>query len=190
MRELLATAIDLVLSFFVWVFLARLLFQLVRADFRNPLAQAIVRLTNPVIVPLRRVLPSVGRVDSASVVALVVAQALAIVLVQLALGFGAPSGLTLLVRTLFELAHQATQFFLYAVILYALLSWVVTDSYNPTSRLLADLVGPLLRPVRRMLPRLDGFDLAPLVLCGLLILLLKVLSLLAQNSVQLLAGIE
>jgi YggT family protein len=186
MRELLADAIELVLGFFVWVFLARLLFQLVRADFRNPLAQSIVRLTNPVIVPLRRVLPAIGRIDTASVVALVVAQALTIVLVRAVLGFGTPAGLGLFAETVADLAHQAVQFFLFAVILYAILSWVVTDGYNPASRLLADLVAPLLRPVRRILPRTDGIDLAPVVLCGLLILLLKLLE---RISAQLLASI-
>ena len=60
---------DTLLSLALYVVLARLLLQLARADFRNPIAQAVVRLTNPLIVPLRRVLPPIGKVDTASVVA-------------------------------------------------------------------------------------------------------------------------
>jgi YggT family protein len=175
MRELLADVVNLVFGFFVWVFLVRLLFQVVRADFRNPLAQAIVKLTNPVILPLRRLLPSIGRVDTASVVALIVIQAAAIGLVRVVIGYGLPDGGTLLVETLLDLLRQTLQFFLVAVIIWAILSWVAPDAYNPAGRLLSDLVGPLLRPIRRILPRLEGLDLSPMVLCALLLLLLKVI---------------
>src|SRR6266704_1199981 len=64
--------VDTLLSLVLFVVLARLLLQWVRADFRNPIAQAIVRLTNPFILPLRRILPPIGKVDTASVVAVVV----------------------------------------------------------------------------------------------------------------------
>ena len=82
MREL-SFLIDTVLSLVVGAFLLRLLFQLVRTDFRNPLVQAVVRITNPLVMPLRRVLPPVGRLDSASLVALLLAQLVRTALVML-----------------------------------------------------------------------------------------------------------
>src|SRR5579862_1825661 len=64
--------VDTLLSLALFVVLARLLLQWTRADFRNPLCQAIVRLTNPLILPLRRILPPIGKVDTASVVAVLI----------------------------------------------------------------------------------------------------------------------
>jgi YggT family protein len=175
MRELLADAIHLVVGFFVWAFLVRLLFQLLKTDFRNPFAQAIVKLTNPLVLPLRRVLPAIGRIDTASVVALLVVQAADIALVRVVVGYGLPDGSLLIVETLLELLRQTLQLFLVAVIIWAILSWVAPDGYNPAARLLSDLVTPVLRPIRRILPRLEGLDLSPMVACALLLLLLKVI---------------
>lgn len=177
MRDLLAEIIGWVFSFLVWAFLLRLLLQLVRADFRNPLAQAVVKLTNPVILPLRRVLPSVGRVDTASVVALVAAQAIGVVLVQLTLGGALPAAVPLVVRTVIELLRQTASFYLFAIFVWAVLSWIVPDGYSPAGRLLSDLVEPLIRPARRITPRLEGLDLSPLVVCALLLLVIKLIDL-------------
>ena len=66
--------VDTILTFAVYAFLLRVLLQIVRADFRNPLAQAVVALTNWLVLPLRRVLPPIGRADTASIVALIAVQ--------------------------------------------------------------------------------------------------------------------
>ncbi|HUO79565.1 MAG TPA: YggT family protein [Steroidobacteraceae bacterium] len=175
MRDLLADIVGWVFSFFVWAFLLRLLMQLVRADFRNPLAQAVVKLTNPAVLPLRRVLPPLGRVDTASVVALLATQALEIVLEQLALRGAAPGALVLLVLTVFKLLGQAATFYLIAIFIWAVLSWVVPDGYSPAGRLLGDLVEPLMRPARRLAPRLEGLDLSPLLVCVVLLVGIKLI---------------
>ena len=186
MRDLVAEIIGWVFSFLVWAFLLRLLLQLVRADFRNPLAQAVVKLTNPVVLPLRRVLPPLGRVDTASLLAVIAAQAIGVVLAQLTLGFGIPPAVPLIARTVIELLHQTAAFFLFAIFIWAVLSWVVPDGYSPAGRLLGDLVEPLMRPARRITPRLEGLDLSPLVVCALLLVLMKLIDMLgAQVLMQL-----
>ncbi len=178
MRDLLAEIVGWVFSLLVWAFLLRLLLQLVRADFRNPLAQAIVKLTNPVVIPLRRVLPALGRVDTASVLALLATQALAVLVDRLLLGVGVPAPLPLLVLTVFELVHQALSFYLFAIFVWAILGWVVTDGYSPLMRLLGDLVEPCMRPARRVVPRLEGLDLSPLAVCAVLLILARLATLL------------
>ena len=175
MRDLLAYLINIVFSFLVWALLLRLIFQLVKTNFRNPLAQAVVKLTNPLIVPLRRVLPPIGRVDTASVVALLLTQAVEIVLVRWVGGFGLPSAEGLLVATLVALVRQTVTFLLFATIIWAVLSWIVTDQRSPAGEALSDIIEPLLRPIRRVMPRLEGLDLSPMVLCVLLGLMLKLL---------------
>src|SRR5712675_963769 len=117
MREL-AFLVDSVLSLVVGAFLLRLLFQLLRADFRNPLAQAIVRLTNPIVMPLRRVLPPFGRIDTASVTALLLAQLLRTTLVLLIETGGLPSAGRLVLFALLALLDTTLVVFLGALILY------------------------------------------------------------------------
>ena len=175
MREL-AFLVDSVFSLVVGAFLLRLLFQLLRADFRNPLAQAIVRLTNPVVVPLRRMLPPLGRIDTASVVAVLLAQLLRTALVRYIEDGSLPSTAHLLIFAVLALLDTTLVIFLGALILYVILSWVSTDGYSPAGKLLASLVEPILRPLRRALPLLGGLDLSPLVASLLLILLRMVLS--------------
>jgi YggT family protein len=175
MRELHYVA-SVVFTLVVGAFLLRLLLQLVRTEFRNPLVQALVRLTNPLILPLRRVLPPVGRVDTASVVALVLVQIAATALLTLLAGFGVPGPVGLLLRALLALADTTLSLYDVAIIGYVILSWVAPDGYNPAARVLGDLVAPVLRPLRRALPTLGGIDLSPLVAILLLTVLQMVLN--------------
>ncbi len=160
----------------VGAFLLRLLFQLVRTEFRNPLVQALVRLTNPLILPLRRILPAAGRVDTASVVAVLLVQLLATAVLTLLAGFGLPGPVALLLRSMLALADTTLSLYVVAIIGYVLLSWVAPDGYNPAARVLGDLVTPLLRPLRRALPTLGGLDLSPLVALMLLTVLQMILN--------------
>jgi YggT family protein len=175
MREL-AFIVDSVMSLVVGAFLLRLLFQLLRTDFRNPLVQAVVRLTNPLVMPLRKILPPIGRVDTASVVAVLLAQVLQTVLLQFLQAGALPGVGVLLVVALVKVIDTTLLVFLVAIFLYVLLSWVAPDGYSPGGRLLADLVGPLLGPFRRAIPPLGGLDLSPLVVILLLSLLRMVLN--------------
>lgn len=168
--------VNAVFSLVVGAFLLRLVFQLLRTDFRNPLVQAIVRLTNPVVMPLRRILPPLGRVDTASVVAVIAAQLVhTMLVVLLSTGRLAPAGLMLIAAVL-TLLDTTLVVFLIALFLWVILSWVAPDGYSPLGRLLSALVEPLLRPFRRALPPLGGFDLSPLVVSLVIIVLRMVLN--------------
>ena len=175
MRELLFV-VDSLLALLVGAFLLRLLFQLVRVDFRNPLAQAILRVTNPLIVPLRRILPPFGRLDTASVAGLLLAQMLRSAIVLSLGGASLPSPLMLLLVSIAQLLDTTLLVFLVAVFVYVLLSWVAPGGYHAAARLLGALVEPLLGPFRRALPALGGLDLSPLVVVLLLSVLRMVLN--------------
>src|SRR5579871_2651067 len=82
--------VDTLLSLALFVVLARLLLQWARADFRNPICQAVVRLTNPLILPMRRVLPPVRKIDTASVVAVLIVATLKVGVLFALGGFGSP----------------------------------------------------------------------------------------------------
>jgi len=142
--------------------LLRLLLQWSRADFRNPLARSIVHLTNPVIVPLRRLLPAIGRLDTASCVAVVVFALLKVSVSWLLAGFGPPPTLLWLQLALTEILRTILWTYFFAIFIYALLSMVAPGTYSPAQGLLVSLCEPVLRPFRRWIPPLGGLDLAPL----------------------------
>jgi YggT family protein len=154
--------VDTLLSLALFVVLARLLLQWARADFRNPIAQAIVRLTNPLILPLRRILPPIGKVDTASVVAVVLVAIIKVGILFALRGYGTP-GIELWVQTIaVELVQALLRTYFYAILLYALLSLIAPGGYSPLQSVLASVCEPILRPFRRLIPPIAGIDLSPL----------------------------
>ena len=160
--------VETLLSLALFVVLARLLLQLTRADFRNPICQAVVRLTNPLILPLRRVLPPIGKIDTASVVAvlLVAVAEVAILFAIRGITFVAP--IYWLQSAALTIARTLLWTYFYAIILYALLSMVAPGGYSPLQSVLATICEPVLRPFRRVIPPVAGIDLSPLWACILI----------------------
>jgi YggT family protein len=159
----LAFILDTLLGLALFVVLARLLLQWTRADFRNPLCQAIVKLTNPLILPLRRVLPPVGKLDTASVVAVVLVAVVRVGgqfwLADLPL---MPPALVWVRTVVTEIARTLLWTYFYAIAMYALLSMIAPGGYSPLQSLLATVCEPVLRPIRRVIPGISGLDLSPL----------------------------
>jgi len=162
--NLLAIIIGELLSLALFVVLMRLLLQLVRADFRNPICQAIVRLTNPLVIPLRRILPPVRKVDTATVVAVMI---LAFILV--AVGFAFQGFLFVgpiwIQQALLTVAYAILWIYFWGIVVYALLSLVAPGGYSPLQSVLASLCEPVLAPFRRIIPGFAGIDLSPLWAC-------------------------
>ena len=127
----------------------------------NPLAPFIFALTNWLVMPLRRVVPAVGRLDTASLLAALLVVAAKFLLLSLAAG-AFPNGMVLLLACVFELLNVSVSGLVWLVIAYAVLSWVRAGS--DVGYFLAQLVEPLLRPIRRVLPLVGGVDLSPLAL--------------------------
>jgi YggT family protein len=149
------------LSLVLFVMLLRLLLQWVRADFRNPVCQAVVRLTNWLVLPLRRLLPPIGRLDTASVVAVVIIAFVEVAVVYSIVGHGVPPPFLWLREAALEIIRTALWTFFYSILLYALLSFFGAG-YSPFQPVLAALSEPVLRPFRRLIPSLAGIDLSPL----------------------------
>lgn len=159
--QALLFVLDSLITLVVIAFLLRVLMPLVRADFRNPIGQAVLKLTDPLVMPLRKVLPPAGRVDLASIIALVIVQFAGAMLLRLAAG-GGFDGVSLLLETLLRLVHTVLQFYTIAIVVYAVLSWVSPGTYSPANQLLSRICEPLLAPVRRVIPPLGGLDLSAL----------------------------
>ena len=143
-------------------FMLRLLLQLVRANFFNPVSQFLVKVTNPLLVPLRRIIPGLFGLDMASVVILFGLQALELFLITTISGISlAPAGLVVisiayLLRLLFNI-------YFYAILIQVILSWVNPAGHNPVVGLIYQLTEPVMAPARRILPPISGFDLSPIL---------------------------
>lgn len=154
--------IEVVFGLYIFAVLLRFLFQLVRADFYNPVSQAIVTLTNPPLKRMRRVIPPLSGLDTSSLVLMFGLQLLALWLTYSVLGFSA-SLPGLVVGALAALMTKAVYIFIGAILIGVIVSWIAPGGYSPVLALVDDLARPLLRPVRRSLPPLGGLDLSPLV---------------------------
>ncbi len=177
--------IQTVFGFYILAVMLRFLLQCVRADFYNPLVQFLVRITNPPLLPLRRIVPGYRGLDLASVVLAFALQAIEVVLIALLLGQSASVG-GLLLLTVAELLKLLINIYLWGVVIQAVLSWFNPDPRHPAARVLAQLTAPVLRPARRLLPPISGVDLSPL----LVVVALIFISLLLQDFLGLLTGLR
>jgi YggT family protein len=174
--EAIRYIVDTLLWLLTLAFLLRLLFQWVRANFRDPMADAIVRMTNWLILPLRRVLPPIGKIDTATVVSVLAVASLRTFAVLALAGEGVGDLLLFLRITLVDLAEMVLKVYLFAMLLYALTSFVSPGGYAPGVRLLSQLCEPILKPVRRIIPPIGQIDFSVLwvsIAIGALLVLLR-----------------
>lgn len=175
--------IDVVFSTYILAVLIRFILQTQRADFYNPIAQFLVKVTNPPLKPLRRIVPGIGGIDNASILLLIILQMTSTALV-LGIRIGAvPSFGALFFTSLAALVSLVIYTFLFSILIQVIISWINPNSYNPGLSLINSICEPVLRPFRRMIPAVGGFDLSPLVA----MVALQVLSMLLVPPIQNLA---
>ena len=148
-------------SLYILAVMLRFLLGVVRADFYNPISQFLVRITNPLLVPLRKVVPAMGKVDVAAIFLMLVLQILLLFIIVMLRGTGVQI-LPLLLTAVGELVLLMINVFLVAIIVQVIISWINPGSYNPVNSLLHSLTSPVLRPFQRIFPPLSGIDLSPL----------------------------
>ncbi len=150
--------------------LLRFLLQVIHADFYNPVSQFIVKITSPLLNPLRRIVPASGKLDMASLVLAWLVKAVEVFLVLL-ISMGGFKPLGALLWAIPELVDLTISIFTWAIIIQVILSWVAPGNYNPAASLIDQLVEPLMAPARRLIPPIGGLDLSPMVvIIGLMLL--------------------
>ena len=154
---LISTITDL----YIAAILLRLLLQWVGADFYNPLSQFLIKITNPVLVPARRIIPSIGKLDTASVVVMLVLEMLQLTIISLLgqMEFSIPFLLLFAIKKLL-LTLLMTYFVL--IIARVIISWVASHSSHPLILLVYQLTEPVLQPFSKLIPPVGGIDLSPL----------------------------
>ncbi len=169
--------IDTLFSIYIAIMLLRFILQQVGADFYNPISQFIVKATQPLVGIARRFIPSIKKIDTASLVLVLALILLKLILLYSIAGF--PVDISkLLVKGFYDLISLTFDIFIVALFIQAILSWVNPDPYNPVSSLLRNLTYPILRPLQKRIPPIGGIDLSTLVgLIGLMFIKRLVLSL-------------
>lgn len=162
MQSALIFLIKTLADLYLLTFLLRFILQWVRAGYHNPLSQFVLRATSPLVIPARRLLPSVGGLDVPTLAVLIALECLVTWLLTLLAGFSVPVS-TLLLYVLLRLVALTLWFYSVALFAYVILSWFGSRGASPLATVLAEIVDPVLRPVRRLLPPIGGLDLSPLL---------------------------
>jgi len=155
--------LDVIFGLYIGAVMLRLFLQWSRAYFYNPLSQAIVRLTNSVLRPLRRYIPAIGRIDTASIVLMLALQMLNLWLSLMVAGAAGAGAGGIFVLALAELLAKALYLLMFAIFVQVVASWVAPGAYNPALSLVDSITHPLLKPLRGLLPPLGGLDLSPMI---------------------------
>lgn len=172
--------VEVVFGLYILAVLLRFLFQLARADFYNPISQFLVALTNPLLKPLRRIIPGLFGIDLASLVLLLALKCLELFILSWLIA-RTPDLLPLSLAAVLSLVRLVINVYFYAILLRVILSWFMPYGIrqNPAGDLLVSLTEPLMRPARRLIPPVGGLDLSPIVvLVGLQLMLLALAHLL------------
>jgi len=165
-------------SLYILAVMLRFLLGAVRADFYNPVSQFLVRITNPLLIPMRKVIPSLGKFDTSALLLMLLLQLASLGLIVLLRGISV-SIVTLLIAAVGELVMLVINVFMFAIIIQVILSWVNPGNYNPVTALLYSITSPIMRPIQRLIPPVSGIDLSPLVaIIGLQVLRMLILPLL------------
>lgn len=161
MTRALYFVVDALSFLLILALVLRFWLPVLRADFRNPLAQAILKLTSPLVVPLRRLVPAFGRIDTATVVMTLAIQVLVIYVLAYIAGMS-PATSDVFVTALIKLLLLSIKMFFYSIFIHIILSWVSPGTYNPVAALLRVIVEPVLSPFRRYIPPIGGIDISPI----------------------------
>ena len=161
MKPALIFIIGTIAQLYLLVMLLRFWLPWLQADFRNPIAQGILRLTSPLIIPVRRVVPPIGRLDTATIIVAFGLQYLT-VLVILTISGIAPDILPIAITSLIDLVLLSLRLFTFAIFIHIILSWIAPGTYNPATAFIAMLVEPVMRPFRSLIRPIGGLDISPI----------------------------
>lgn len=184
LAQIVITILQILSTFYLTIVLLRFLLQLARADFYNPISQFVVKVTNPLLRPLRRFIPGWGGIDGASLVLAIIIQAIAFLLILMAItgGFPAINPVTLISWAIINVLLLIARIYFWSVIAIVVVSWVAPQSNHPAISLIAQITEPVMRPIRKFIPPLGGLDLSPIVVFLVLNIVIVVLQNLGQAA--------
>lgn len=163
LAEIAILIVQTAVNLYLLAVLLRLLLQVAKADFYNPISQFLVRATNPVLLPLRRLVPGLLGIDLAALVLAIVVQFVGIALVILLFGHSLPNIGLILAWAVLGCVGMVLNIYFVAILASIILSWVAPGAHHPAAQLLHQLVEPVMAPFRRLMPNMGGLDLSPIL---------------------------
>ena len=176
LQQIGAFLIETLFSLYIGAVVLRMLLGYAGANFYNPLSQFLVKVTNPVLVPLRRFIPSIGKIDTAAIVLALGLTLIKIILLSIIV-LGSVNIIGVLFASIIDLLKVIIWVYIISLLIQAVMSWIGSAHGNPVAPLVQSLTEPLLRPVRRVIPNIGALDLSPLVV----ILILNILLIIIDN---------
>jgi YggT family protein len=161
MTQALYFIVKTLAQLYLLLLLLRFWLPIMRADFRNPIANGILRITSPLVIPVRRIIPPIGRLDTSTILVAYILEFL-LILALLALRGLRVETLPIAITAILELAILSLNLFFFVILIKIILSWVAPQNYNPMTVLLNTMAEPVLRPFRRIVPAVGGFDVSPI----------------------------
>ena len=162
--------IHILFSMYIYAIILRVLLGLTRADFYNPFSQFILTVTNPVLTPLRKFLPSLGGIDTAAIFLVVLLKFIELATRSFLISKNVLLS-SLIVPSITGVLNQVLNVFIFAIIILVIISWVAPHLHgqsNPLTPILRSITEPLIRPARKLIPPIGVFDLSTFaVLLGL-----------------------
>jgi YggT family protein len=163
MVDIAAYLVNTVMSLYLIVVLMRLLLQVARADFYNPICQFVVKVTDPLVRPLRRIIPGLAGIDLATLVLALIIQFITINLLYVLLGGAVPNPISALIWSLIGIAATIVKIYFFGILASIIFSWIAPGSQHPALALLHQINEPVMAPVRKILPPMGGLDLSPIL---------------------------
>lgn len=154
--------INTIAGLYLFIVVLRFLLQAARANFYNPISQFVVKATAPVLNPLRKIIPGFGGFDWASIVLAVVVQMLAIGLSLLVAGYGTPVE-KIIMWSLLGTVGLFLKLYFWGILIMVISSWIAPQSNNPALELLHQIIEPVMKPIRKVMPDMGGLDLSPII---------------------------
>lgn len=149
-------------SLYLMLVVLRFLFQLVRADFYNPISQFVAKATNPLLMPLRRVIPGLMGIDLAALVLALALQWLLLQLIVILIAGGLANPLLAIAWSAIGLISMTLSIYFWGLIISIIASWVAPFSQHPALLLIRQLVGPVMAPFQKLIPPIGGIDISPI----------------------------
>lgn len=183
LQEILIFLIRVFGSLYLTLILLRFLLQAARADFYNPISQLLVKLTNPLLIPLRKVIPGFWGVDLASLVLAIAFHWLVMQLVLFVSGIGWGPPLHMIGWSLIALSLNIINIYLFAGFVLFITSFIAPYSTHPALLLVRQLLEPILAPVRRFVPAVGGLDFS-LFFAGIFLVVLRIVVVSIGRNIQ------
>ena len=142
--------------------LVRLLMQISRVDYYNPISQGIIKFTDPLCAPIRRFLPTISRIDTATLLLAIILQLIIICLVMKLSG-GLVFDLIYVAWALVGLSALACDIYFFALLISVIVSWLAPHSNHPAIVLINELINPICEPARKIIPPLGGLDFSIII---------------------------